>query len=143
MNWGYKLAITMGAFIVFIVGMGIRMSREKIDIVSEKYYLKSLNYNHQVDLTERGLVAAQRTKVSTNASHTCDFQWPPELFHAVGELKFYRPSDKNLDFTIPLDGDHNTQQVNHKNLINGLWHVQISWKKDQAEYYMQKEIWIQ
>ena len=56
-----------------------------------------------------------------------------------GSVTFFRPSDKRLDFTVPVPKssifDYSTEK-----LEKGKWKVQATWTDGIREYYLEDEI---
>jgi hypothetical protein len=58
-----------------------------------------------------------------------------------GKVTFFRPSDKKLDFTIPIK-QISLFTYSTKLLQKGRWKVQVTWYDGALEYYLEDEFTI-
>lgn len=141
MNFGHKIAIAYTLFVVFIISLVTFCVKQKdIFLVSSDYYKKEIAYQDEIDKLSntRDLTHPVRI-VKTDGSLT--FEFPEELQGASGEIHFYRPSDANLDFKVPVHiaPDH-TQKVPVSRLVKGQWVVKMEWSKDGKNYLKEEKI---
>lgn len=141
MNFGHKIAIVYTLFVVFIVSLVTFCVKQKdIFLVSSDYYKKEIAYQDEIDkyANARGLTRPVKIVVS---GEFLTFEFPEELQGASGEIHFYRPSDANLDFKVPvrIDPDH-TQKVAVGRLVKGQWVVKMEWSKDGKNYLKEEKI---
>ena len=68
--------------------------------------------------------------------------FPEELeFSKIkGNVFLYRPSNKQLDFEIPLSLSTNQLLVPDKNLLGGRWNIIIDWTYGEEAYYFKEDI---
>lgn len=141
MNFGHKIAAVYTLFVVFIISLVTFCVKQKdIFLVSSDYYKKEIAYQDEIDKLSntRELTHPVRI-VKTDGSLT--FEFPEELQGASGEIHFYRPSDANLDFKVPVHiaPDH-TQKVPVSRLVKGQWVVKMEWSKDGKSYLKEEKI---
>jgi len=142
MNFGHKIAIAYTLFVVFIISLVTFCVKQKdIFLVSSDYYKKEIAYQDEIDkyANTRGL--AHPVKVVRNGEFL-NFEFPEELQGASGEIHFYRPSDANLDFRMPVQPDLATrvQKVAVNHLVKGQWVVKMEWTKDGKDYLKEEKI---
>ena len=61
-----------------------------------------------------------------------------------GTLHFFRPSNQELDFTLPFrpTGEPATQQLNTSRLAPGLWRLRVEFTANNQPYFLEKELTI-
>ncbi|MCD8540194.1 MAG: FixH family protein, partial [Leadbetterella sp.] len=130
MNFGHKIAIVYTLFVVFIISLVTFCVKQKdIFLVSSDYYKKEIAYQEEIDKYANAQTLSRPVRI-INAGDSLTFEFPEELQGASGEIHFYRPSDANLDFKMPvrINADHH-QKVAVNHLVKGQWVVKMEWSK--------------
>ena len=143
-NWGMGLAICLGVFAVVMLFFVIRIvTQEKFnhDLVTEHYYEKEMLLQKEIDGVENA------KKLSSNIQdHKAEegylLIFPADLDPKKirGIVSFYRPSNKALDFEIPLKLTVNELSIPYEKLVSGRWNVSIFWKYGNEDYYFEKKL---
>lgn len=140
MNWGKGIAITLGSFIVFITYMVIQQMSANIDLVTEDYYMKEINYSSELEAINRDRKFINRPKVSQTETHLI-IQLPSEFDLKDVELKLRRPNNKKDDLKFSIEGTK-MFTIDKKKLIEGNYQIFISYKIDDILYIQKKDIVI-
>ncbi len=139
--WGFGVAALWTGFALFIVVMALITMRNDVQLVSPDYYARELAYQDRIDSQKR----------------TRDLAEPPVIFHdrqahqlmirlpvdstvgtPAGTVRFFRPADAALDFSVPLAVDSlGVQQVDLADLAKGLWKVYLEWSQGGEQYYQE------
>ena len=143
-NWGTGIVIAIVAFMGFILYMVITMSTDKkfsYDLVTEKYYQQELGFQDEINAEKNALelkekVTVKRTEKGLKIEFPKEFS-PEEI---KGKVFLYRPSNKQLDFEIPISISNTYLLVPEKRLLDGRWNINISFKYNNKEYLIKKEI---
>lgn len=143
-NWGTGIVITIVLFIAFIMYFVITMSTNHSynhDLVTEKYYQKELIYQQKIDASAnasalKGALEIQKTAQGLVVAFPTEFD-PKQL---KGKVFLYRPSDKQLDFEIPISLLNKYLLVPDKRLSDGRWNIIIECTYAGKEYLFKKEI---
>ncbi|HPF11251.1 MAG TPA: FixH family protein [Flavobacteriaceae bacterium] len=141
-NWGTGLVIGMVAFMGFIMFMVVTMMTDKKydhDLVTEAYYAEDLVYQTEIDAEEHlKKLSGPITVEKTAAGWLVHF--PEEMTHGnpEGTLKLYRPSNKNLDFQLPLEITDGTMLVPKDHLVAGHWKMSIAWNMNGTAFLFKK-----
>lgn len=143
-NWGKGIVIAIICFVSFIMYFVISMSTDKKfshDLVTEKYYEKELNYQQVIDATKNAKSLREDiTIVKDTKGLQIQF---PKIFQdkkVEGKVFLYRPSNKQLDFEIPISMTDNYLLVPEKRLLGGRWNISVNLKYNNKNYYFSKEI---
>ena len=134
-------AIT-GAFVIFIGGLlsgiGI-MLKQDVPLVSEDYYVQELAYQEQIDKQNRTLHKGYVPEImlaDNGRGAWLDFPHEHQIGSGEGEIGFYRPSNPEQDFSVPINPDEKGRQyVDLANAQDGLWQVQVEWEEGGDTYY--------
>jgi len=131
------LIISIILFLIAIITLVIFTMTIDENLVVEDYYSQDLVYQEQLDKANRTAalgetfiikyVRGSGVKVKINDKFINDI--------IIGNIVFYRPSDKNLDRQINLELINGDQFINTSTFENGLWEIQISWSMNDVDYY--------
>jgi|SRR5690606_338620 hypothetical protein len=132
MNWGLKIVLGLGIFIIFIVSAGIYMVTKNTDTLEdEDYYERSLSYDEVYQRKQNLLDDHARPTVSVkNDTLYITFSRP----HNRGELIFKRPSDNMLDVALPFVTESQYYRLPVGSFTRGSWRLEISWQQDGTPY---------
>ncbi|QHL89186.1 hypothetical protein GU926_17825 [Nibribacter ruber] len=137
--------IIIAAFLLFIGYIGMLVygtMQSDVDLVSKDYYAKELAYNQRMQQLSHAQNLDQPIQIiAAQAAGQLVVQFPAELQKATGSVLFFRPSNVQLDFEVPLklnaDG---LQHFSTDSLQKGLWRVQVLGKVGDKEYFQQQDI---
>ncbi|MBZ9729250.1 FixH family protein [Salegentibacter sp. JZCK2] len=143
-NWGTGIVIGMALFISFILYLVINMLTDKKfnhDLVTEEYYQKELYYQEEID-AETNAFALEENISDRRVENGWIIEFPEylELSKISGNLNFYRPSDENLDFNIPLKLTSYQIFIKDEQLKKGRWNINIHWEYEETPYLYKNEI---
>ncbi|HQQ94083.1 MAG TPA: FixH family protein [Bacteroidia bacterium] len=140
MNWGWRIAFLYSGFVILIVTLVVLASRQTIDLEYKDYYSRELRFQDKINASENE--ASLKESITYELLDTeLRIKAPSGLSpdSVKGELHFFRPSDANLDRTIPIHFDANgIQHLNRSVFHKGVYKLRISWTMNALPYY--KEI---
>lgn len=143
-NWGTGIFISIVLFMIISIVLAVIFMNQRVDLVTNNYYEKTLTYQNQIDTYKR--TAELKDKVSFNyANDELNLSFPGSFLSQVrnGKLYFYRPSDSRKDFTLPIQlNNEGSQIVNTAKIDKGYWKVEILWTMNNEDYRMEKSILI-
>lgn len=142
-NWGWGIAIFVAVFVTFISNLVYRCTQQKIDLVSEKYYEKEIQYQQHInrELNSRDLGA----KISLVSNDSVVVIHYPEVNEGniSGDIEFFKPDDANKDVKVVVDaGIDRRQSVDINRLSKGWWDVKINWSAGGTPYYFEQRIFV-
>lgn len=143
-NWGTGIVISFVLFIGFILFFVISMATQKkyqYDLVTEEYYQKELDFQQRIDAEKNAKQLKQNIKVKKTAEGL-EILFP-EVFvpqDIQGSIFLYRPSNKQLDFEIPISISKSYLLMPDKRLLGGRWNIEINWQYNNTNYFYEKEI---
>ena len=144
-NWGTGMVLVLVAFISFIMYFVVTMLTNKDydqDLVVEDYYKAELHYQKEIDAEENALALKENVDVvNNNGTWSVVLPKTIDLAEIEGAVHLYRPSNKRLDFDIPLAGlETNRILIPNEKLITGRWNIMVNWTYKNEEYLFKKEI---
>lgn len=145
LNWGTWMVLVLVGFISFIMYFVVTMLTNKDydqDLVVEDYYKAELHYQEEIDAEENALSLKENVQVS-NKNGIWNIILPKaiNLEEIEGAVHLYRPSNKILDFEIPLaDLDSHKITIPNEKLLSGRWNIMVNWTYNNEEYLFKKEI---
>jgi nitrogen fixation protein FixH len=143
-NWGTGIVLAFIGFMCFILYFVIKVNTDKKydhDLVNEDYYklelefqndinkelnAKNLLENINIKKTENGLLIAFPEDIMTNS--------------ISGKVFLYRPSNKQLDFEVPISLSGHNLLIPDKRLLDGRWNIKVDWQFNGKSYLYKKEI---
>ena len=144
MNWGKGIVVAIIGFIGFIMYFVITMNTDDAynhDLVTDKYYEKELNYQSEIDAARnaaklKGTISVQKT------SEGLQIYFPVSLEEKKikGNVFLYRPSNKQLDFEMPILLSNHYLLVPDKRLLDGRWNITLDVKYDNKRFLFNEEI---
>ena len=143
-NWGTAIVIAFVCFISFIMYFVINMStntKYDHDLVVEDYYQQELKF--QTDINKEENSKTLESNVSwkkTSEGILINFPEELDLSKIKGKVFLYRPSNKALDFEIPISLSNHNLLIPDKRLLDGRWNIKIDWKYNNKDYMYKTHI---
>lgn len=142
MNWGNKIVVAFIFFAAFILFMVVQAFQQHTDLVAEDYYAQEIGY--QKKLQQKANLEKSGAKVEVELLDEKVVLRFPGDHKPKGEIHFYHPSRKIFDQKLPIQlNDENAQQVDRKQLLSGMYRVNITWENKGVEYFQQEKIYLQ
>ena len=137
MNWGYKIAILYGGFVVIVLASVFFAMTQKVDLVTDNYYEKELKYQSQIDKSQRTKTLVEKTGIELNGgSVKIKFPIFPDNNAAADFILLYRPSDPSKDIKIAVSADSlGTQRIPTGALAKGYWKIKLNWTSGGVEFF--------
>ncbi len=143
-NWGTGIVLAFIGFIGFILFFVVRMSMDNSanhDLVTEEYYKKELAYQKEIDAetNAKNLIDPIKIEKKTNGLL---LRFPKNLEgqNIQGTVSLYRPSNKHLDFDLPVSLSNAHLLIPDKRLLGGRWDIKIIWKYQGKEFLHKESI---
>ena len=145
-GWGTSIVIAIALFMSFILYFVIKVQSDTKydnDLVVEEYYKKDALYGEDyikmqnaADLVEKPMIIQTKDYVEIKYPSSMNFQ------KIKGTLSFYRPSNKNLDFQVPISLSKPSLLIPKTNLVGGRWDINLDWDYQSKTYKLKETIYI-
>ncbi len=143
-NWGTGIVVSFIAFIGFILYFVISMSIDKNynhDLVTEKYYQKELEFQDRIEATKNSQDFVDKVNAIKNDEGLFIY-FPKNIDYKKikGKVFLYRPSNKQLDFEVPISISENYLLVPENRLVDGRWNITVEWEYENKKYLTEQEL---
>ena len=128
-NWGTGIVLAFVLFVAFILFFVIRMStdsRADHDLVTQEYYQQELAYQEEIDAEQNARALAGDLRYQrTDEGLQITLPDPLQNSLAEGTMSLYRPSNKHLDFDLPIRLSKTHLLIPDNRLLDGRWDIKI------------------
>ncbi len=143
-NWGTGIVLAFIGFIGFILFFVIRMNmddRANHDLVTEEYYKKELAFQKEIDAEKEANALPYQLQIE-KAEEGLMILFPEDMdpTKISGTVSLYRPSNKHLDFDLPISLSNAHLLIPDKRLLDGRWDINISWTYKGKEYLVKRSM---
>jgi hypothetical protein len=144
LNWGTGIVITIIIFLLISFAMIFHFMNQKVDLVTDNYYEKTLVYQKNIDEAERSREFDKDIKFEYS-NNKLKFIFPDSVAKAMndGAIYFYRPSDSAKDFKTHFYLDEKSEMMYDLSKIEkGYWKVQIKWLMNEETYSVERTVMV-
>lgn len=136
-NWAVMVPAFYITFVAVLVSFVVWTFTQKVELVDEKYYDMEPQYLERLDKIERVNRLEDKLKmIYSNDAILLQFPKVNSYSSINGEIFFFRPSEKKLDFKAKLNLDSNYQVIfPAKDMKKGLWKLKIDWASGDSTFY--------
>ena len=146
-NWGTSIVIAFGLFMAFILFFVFKVqSNPKYDneLVVEEYYKHDARFQEEMqkiqsaeDLTVKPKIEAFEKGIKI----TFPSEFNPK--NIKGKVSLYRPSNKKLDFEIPISLSDSTLLIPENKLVGGRWDITLNWSYEGKEFQFKEVLYLE
>lgn len=112
--------------------------KQEFHMVEENYYEEEIAYEGKMKEIQNGNNWKGVISVKQEGSNLAlKFEGAEKV---NGKIQFYRPSDADLDFFVPISEEINIPIEKFK---AGNWKVSFNWEADEKKYFKEEQIFIQ
>jgi len=144
-NWGTGIVIAFVLFISFILYFVLQMtfsSEYDGEMVQEDYYQEEYVFQQAIDAQMNGRALEQNIEIDkAEGAFVVNFPQKFDYKNISGTIYMYRPSDKKLDFKIPIQLESSSYTIPSEQLAKGKWEMTINWKHDETDYRYKKVVY--
>jgi len=143
-NWGTGIVIAMIAFMSFILYFVVKMFTEdqyQYDLVVEEYYKQEIGFQDELNAEKNAIELDENVVIEkTETGIMIDFPGNEASSNIDGVVNFYRPSNKNLDFTKPVILEDQKMFIPKSEIAAGRWNISVKWDQNGKTYLTRKNI---
>jgi hypothetical protein len=145
-NWGTGIVIAFGLFMTFILYFVFRVqsdSKYDNDLVVEEYYKHDAHFGDEMTKVQNAQDLVQKPIVSI-IGEGISIVFPESFIpkNIKGKVSLYRPSNKKLDFEVPISLSNSTLLIPKKSLVGGRWDINMEWEYSGKTYLTKETIYI-
>ncbi|MBT8267561.1 MAG: FixH family protein [Bacteroidia bacterium] len=143
-NWGTSIVIAFIGFISFIMYFVITVNTDEkydYDLVTDEYYKEELRYQTTIDKEKNSKALKQNvTWQKTEKGMLITFPDTFDYKHITGKLFLYRPSNRQLDFEIPISLSSYNLLIPDNRMLDGRWNIYVDWEYQNMSYLFKEEL---
>lgn len=144
LNWPTMIVLSFAAFIVFILSFVMLTFTDKRfdhDLVTDNYYGKELLLQDEINQQQQAFKLKLNPIIKTT-SEGIAIQFPQlsATEDVVGIVSLYRPSNRRLDFEIPISLSSSFMLIPDSMLVDGRWDLTVDWKVNGEKLLYKKSI---
>ena len=145
-NWGTGIVIAFGLFMTFILYFVFKVqsdSKYDNELVVEEYYKQELKFENQMQKEQNASNMSEKIEIKTS-EEGIKITFPSDLDVTLvkGKVSLYRPSNKKLDFEVPISLSGSHLLIPKSTLVGGRWDISIDWTYDGKEFLNKKTIYF-
>jgi hypothetical protein len=145
-NWGTSIVIAFALFMTFILYFVFQVqsnSKYDNDLVVDEYYKHDAHFGEEMIRIQNANNLVQKPIVTVSKSGiTIVFPNDFEPINIKGKVSLYRPSNKKLDFEVPISLSNPTLLIPVSNLVGGRWDINMEWQYKGKVYLTKETIYI-
>ena len=142
-NWGTSIVIAFVLFIGFILFFVIKAHNpnNKHDLVSEEYYKDELKFQEEID-KQNNVKSLAEPFIIKKTTEGFEIQFPKRFNNEniSGTVIMTRPSNKALDFEIPIHLTNHKMLLSKSKLVEGNWNLNIDFESYDTLYLYKNSI---
>ncbi|MFM1875415.1 MAG: hypothetical protein RL266_1152 [Bacteroidota bacterium] len=139
MNWGLRIALFYGSFVVFIMVLVVMAFNQDFDLVADDYYEQEIAYQGRIDQLTNASNDGQKVAI-TYSGNSYDLAFS----EAATDVKvhFFRPSDDTKDVLLEEATVESILPVPSSQLIAGKYLVKVEWKANGKTYFQEDDLFV-
>jgi hypothetical protein len=140
-NWGTGIFIFYVLFASVLFFSVYQSTKVDNSLVVDNYYEHDLAYQSQYDRLENATKLKEPLRMKWQSEEKALLlAFPTDLAGtATGQIAFYRPDDKSMDWQLPIAVDEaGEMKVQMAKLPVGRWKVKVYWEAAGTPYFAEK-----
>lgn len=139
MNWGKGIVIGMATFMTFIIVLVVGLMTNRVDLESEDYYKREINYQQEITAQENANKLESKIEIISNKEFVI-VKVPEGDFSKI-EMHLSRPNDQKMDKLFKIEGTKSFL-IDKKELEKGLYTVELSYMVDNKPCLQKESVTI-
>lgn len=142
-NFGTGIFIFMVLFMTAIITFVIFAHRQDVNLVHDNYYEKGVDHTRQMEKEARSSEFFDKIDVSDDGNYI-RIVFPAALAPIINEgtVTYFRPSDHLKDINHPLVLRGNVFIGAKDQLVPGRYIVKITWKVNDLDFEVDKQLMV-
>lgn len=142
MNWGKKITLVYISFVALMITMVTMAMKQRLDLVSDDYYLEELKYQDRIDRITATNQLNSRVIMELE-SENIKISFPQELEGKIsGKIHLYCASDARNDKIFDFETQNNSHLISKEGIQKGSYTLKLEFNSGSNEYYTEETITI-
>jgi hypothetical protein len=143
-TWGHGIFLLLAVFLIGMITLVVISSSQEINLVSEDYYPKGINYQQQIDKEARTTQLDKGIEFSQDESNVyLKFPNLDSLSSISGKVLMFYPRSYRFDKEYDIDLNDSLYQIISKDsIMTGKCIIKIDWSIDSVDYYQEETLML-
>lgn len=143
-TWGHGIAMVLVIFLIGMITLLIISSLQELNLVTEDYYPKGINYQQQIDKEVRNSHLEIGIKITQDNNNVyLKFPQLDSMSKPSGEILMFYPRSYRFDkqYDIKLN-DSLGQIISKDSIMTGKCIIKIDWSVAGVYYYQEETLML-
>lgn len=144
-HWGWAIGSFYALFVIAILIIVVRSFSVDNTLVVDDYYSYDIAYQDHADKRANAKMLEKDVEKELDYEQRLYLLRFPDIFSKyTGDIQFYKPDNKALDFTVKVNPDDSGEQkIDISPLVKGYWKIHMNWEGDGKEFYWENSFYLQ
>ncbi len=141
LNWGYKILLVYAVFVIGIMFLVFKSTRQKYDLVQDDYYAKELKYQNVIDASKRAKNLGGDLNTIRKGGHLIIAL--PKAFNnliATGTAHLYYAADQNKDISKAFSTSNGSFEMELLTMMSGVYTLKLDVVMNGEQYYYEQKL---
>ena len=143
LHWGNAITIFFVIFLSLAFYFIYFAINQNNDLILDDYYEKGAEYTKQIYINERSIPFKDSIKIN-ESNDSIEFYFCDSIINNSNTIfvNFYRPSNKQFDFTTKFNSNSKIFILSKSKLKKGRYIVKLSWKINTFDYEITRNVFV-
>lgn len=142
-NWGYKILLVYGLFVVGIMFLVYKSNQQKFDLVQKDYYADELKYQNVINASQKAKDLGGELKTIRQGGHLVVAL--PQGFHkstVKGTAHLYYAADEKRDISKEFVTSNGEFEMELLTMMSGSYTLKLNVEMNGEQYYYEQKIFF-
>lgn len=140
MNWGKGITLFMAAFITFILVLVFRLISADVDLESDDYYAREINYEKEMEAVQNAEDLENKIEIASTDGFVA-LKIPDDKNFEKIELKLIRVNNEKLDRVYSIR-DTKTFLIDKNELVKGHYRTELYYTISSKKYLQKEDLYL-
>jgi hypothetical protein len=143
LNWGYKIILVYGLFVLGMMFLVFKSTQQKYDLVQKDYYAEELKFQNVIDASQHAKDLGGELMTTIKDGHL--LVTLPAGFqntNVKGTAHLYYAADENKDITKEFESSNGMFKIKMLSKMNGAYTLKLNVDKNGEQYYYEQRIFF-
>jgi hypothetical protein len=142
-NWGYKILMVYGLFVVGMLFLVFKSTQQKYDLVQKDYYADELKYQQVINASAKAKALGGELKTERRGGHLIIAL--PAAFHQAtvkGKAHLYYAADDKRDISkefVTVNGEFDMELLT---IMSGSYTLKLELEMEGVAYYYEQKLFF-
>jgi len=140
-NWGHKIVLVFGVFVIGILFLVYKSSQQKMDLVQRDYYADELKYQDVINASKNAKEIGGNLNIIRKGGHLLISL--PASFHNAsvkGVAHLYFAADEKRDISKSFETSTGEFEMELMTMMNGYYTLKLDIDLNGKQYYYEQKL---